>query len=609
MTSNQVLTKPIEMKIVSTVLSVLLMTVFAFAQAPQMFNYQGVARDNSGNVLANQNISLRLSIISGTPGGTTEYSETQSVTTNQFGLFTVAIGNGSLVSGNFNTIAWSSNLHFVKVEMDATGGSSYTTMGTSQLLSVPYAMYAETSGSGGVTGATGPTGTNGPTGPTGADGVTGPTGADGATGADGSTGPTGATGPTGPLVSGTTGQTLYHNGLDWTATSNLYHDGNNVGIGTTSPVDKLDVNGDITLSGFSRNISSGNALNMLSTSGIDLIIDSDDNSTNSAFRVKRNGDLSETIMTLSEDGFLGLGTTSPATWLDVVNSTEQDAVNIEHNSTSTSSPSNALEVQTYQNDAANTFGLYNQIRSVNTNGGSLYGIYNFITGDATTGTGTILGTSTGINSSAMGTGKTIYANYVNFFGTPASNEYSFYAVNGNAYFGDFVGIGTTTPASDLHIEQSNATGAGTGGMTLSHSGTTWKVYHSGSHCSFANEGTRVAYVEAGTGNYIQPSDKNLKTNITNLDNNTLEGIMRLNPVSYSYNYRDELSTPTYGFLAQEVQEVFPMAVRTNEDGGIGLAYDHFSVLSIKAIQEQQQLIEEQQRQIDELKRAIELLQK
>ncbi len=572
-----------------------LVAISAFAQSPEMFNYQGVARDNSGNVLANQNISLRTSIISGTPGGTTEYSETHSVTTNQFGLFSIAIGNGSLVSGNFSTIAWSSNPHFVKVEMDPSGGSSYTNMGTTQLLSVPYALYAATSGSGGATGATGPTGANGTTG---ADGTTGPTGADG------------PTGPTGPVVSGTLGQTLYHDGSDWAATSNLYNNGTNVGIGTNTPAEKLDVNGNIMLSGSSRSISSGNAFNVSSTSDLDLIIDSDNNSTNSYLRVKRNGDGAETIMTLSEDGYLGLGTTSPGTFLDVVNATEQDAMNIEHNSTSTSSPSNAVEVQTYQNDAANTFGLYNQIRSVNTNGGALRGIYNFITGDnGTGGSGSIIGTNTTVASSASASDKNIYCFYANYSGgAPSANKWSFYAVNGNAYFGEFVGIGTNLPTTDLFIEQSNATGSGSGGVTLSHSNTTWKLYHSGTHCSFANEGTRVAYVEAGTGNYVQPSDKNLKTNITRLGN-TLDGIMRLNPVSYSYNYTEEPSTPTYGFLAQEVQEVFPMAVRTNEQGGIGLAYDHFSVLSIKAIQEQQQLIEAQQRQIDELKREIELLKK
>ncbi|MGB0367793.1 MAG: hypothetical protein ACPGU4_07770 [Flavobacteriales bacterium] len=114
-----------------------------FAQAPGKFNYQGVARDASGNLLANQNIGLRFTILSGSPTGTNELIETHSTTTNDFGLFNVIIGEGTNVFVNAAfSIATSS--HFLKVEMDASGGTNYLTMGTSQLLSVPYAIHAET---------------------------------------------------------------------------------------------------------------------------------------------------------------------------------------------------------------------------------------------------------------------------------------------------------------------------------------------------------------------------------------------------------------------------------------------------------------------------------
>ena len=179
----------------------------SFAQAPQKFNYQGVARDNSGNVLPNQNIGLRLSIRQGTPTGTIVYRETHSASTNQFGLFDIEAGGGTVVSGVFSSINWSSGPYFFQTEMDASGGTNYLNLGTSQLLSVPYALYAETSGSGGSTGATGSTG---PVGETGATGVTGPTGV-GTTGPTGPTGvgTTGPTGPTGPAGSGSSD--LYNN--------------------------------------------------------------------------------------------------------------------------------------------------------------------------------------------------------------------------------------------------------------------------------------------------------------------------------------------------------------------------------------------------------------
>ena len=172
---------------------------FVLAQAPMAFNYQGVARDASGNLLANQAIGLRISLISGSPTGADQLIETHATTTNNFGLFNIIIGGGTYEFLN-PAIDLASAAHYIKVEMDATGGTNYAEMGTSQLLSVPYALYAAESGTGG------------PTGPT------GPSGATGATGATGSTGPTGSTGATGSFPDGTTpGEMNFWDGSSWTA--------------------------------------------------------------------------------------------------------------------------------------------------------------------------------------------------------------------------------------------------------------------------------------------------------------------------------------------------------------------------------------------------------
>jgi len=128
---------------VSIIANCLLSIANCFSQSPQSFKYQAIARDNTGNVLQNQSISIRITILSGSPTGTPEYAETHSDTTNQFGLFTLQIGNGTVVSGDFTTINWGANTHYAKVEMDETGGPAYQLMGTSQLLSVPYALLAE----------------------------------------------------------------------------------------------------------------------------------------------------------------------------------------------------------------------------------------------------------------------------------------------------------------------------------------------------------------------------------------------------------------------------------------------------------------------------------
>lgn len=184
----------------------------SLAQSPQLFNYQGVARDNAGNVLSNQNIGLQIDIRQTTATGLVVYSETHSATANNFGLFNLQIGSGTPLIGTLSSIGWANGPFFMEVSLDATGGTNYQSMGVSQLLSVPYALYAETSGSGGPTGPQGPTGAAGLNGSDGATGATGPQGSTGATGPTGPQGPTGVaglngsdgvTGPTGPQ--GTTG--------------------------------------------------------------------------------------------------------------------------------------------------------------------------------------------------------------------------------------------------------------------------------------------------------------------------------------------------------------------------------------------------------------------
>lgn len=122
-------------------LYILFLSAFQFtsAQAPQGMNYQAVARNSSGAILPNQNIGIRITITDGN-GGSVLYEETHNTATNQFGLFTLNIGNGTAVTGTFSGIAWASVTPWMLVEMDPTGGISYVSMGSSQLLSVPYAL-------------------------------------------------------------------------------------------------------------------------------------------------------------------------------------------------------------------------------------------------------------------------------------------------------------------------------------------------------------------------------------------------------------------------------------------------------------------------------------
>ncbi len=145
-------------------IALIVLCVSATAQSPARFNYQAVARDMNGDIIDNQPVSFRVSIRDLSPSGTILYSETHLVNTNTFGLVTLEIGGGSVVSGNFQTINWGSGAKYLDMELDASGGSSWVSMGSHQLLSVPYALYANQA----VSGSTGPTG---PTGPTGASGA------------------------------------------------------------------------------------------------------------------------------------------------------------------------------------------------------------------------------------------------------------------------------------------------------------------------------------------------------------------------------------------------------------------------------------------------------
>ncbi|HLP19806.1 MAG TPA: hypothetical protein VK174_05870, partial [Chitinophagales bacterium] len=177
----------------------------SFAQAPNFMNYQAVVRNSSGNPVANATpVKLRVSIHDITASGTVVFTELITTTTNQFGLVNVQIG----ALNNLATVNWGNGAKYMQVEVDINNTGTFTDMGTTQLISVPYALYAANSNAG-PQGATGPIGPQGPTGATGAQGLTGlqgntgPTGVTGATGVGGgATGPTGATG-----IQGATGNT------------------------------------------------------------------------------------------------------------------------------------------------------------------------------------------------------------------------------------------------------------------------------------------------------------------------------------------------------------------------------------------------------------------
>ncbi|TDG35507.1 hypothetical protein EZJ43_12850 [Pedobacter changchengzhani] len=172
---------------------------FVNAQAPQQFNYQGAARSANGNPLVNKSISIRISILDDSSTGTSQYSETRSVTTNAYGLYAVAIGGTGTnsVSGLISSVTWGAGLKFIKVEIDPDNGTNFVLAGTAQLLSVPYALYAA-NGPSGPKGDKGDPGVAGPQGMPGAKGDVGPAGTQGLPGDKGDVGQVGPAGIQGP---------------------------------------------------------------------------------------------------------------------------------------------------------------------------------------------------------------------------------------------------------------------------------------------------------------------------------------------------------------------------------------------------------------------------
>lgn len=137
------------MKKTYIIFAIVLLTLTGWAQSPKKMSYQAVIRNTSNALITNSSICMKISILSGSSSGPAVYVETHTPTTNSNGLASIEIGRGTVVSGNFPLINWSNGPFFIKTETDPdglTGGITYTIIGTNQLLSVPYALFAEKTG-------------------------------------------------------------------------------------------------------------------------------------------------------------------------------------------------------------------------------------------------------------------------------------------------------------------------------------------------------------------------------------------------------------------------------------------------------------------------------
>jgi hypothetical protein len=457
-----------------------------FAQAPERFSYQGVARDAVGTPLSNATIGLRLRLRSGSPTGTVVYQETHATATNAHGLFTVQVGGGTGGLG-FASIDWGSASHYIQVEMDANGGTAYQDMGTAQLLSVPYALYAKSSETAGPAGATGSQGPTGPTGASGNNGAVGPTGPTGPVGPQGIPGQAGAGvtiigsvanasalnpsygGNIGDMyIAQNTGNGHVWDGTQWNNVGQIQGPAGPQGIagqngaqGATGPTGVTGLTGATGATGADGALNAWGLLGNTGTTTTNYIGTSDAQ----PLRLSTAG---QSRMYISENGNIGIGTTTPSHPLSVRYTGEHfQAVEIRYNHTSTSTPARALEIH-----ASTTGGSGTTVIGASVNVGSSDGAfstrsiyaYNSASGvenvgvvGLSIGSGTLnyggkflaSGASNNYGIQAYTEGSSSGANWAGYFGKSVSND-------GRVYVKDQLSIGTEYPTeAELFIEGTN----------------------------------------------------------------------------------------------------------------------------------------------------------
>jgi chaperonin cofactor prefoldin len=555
-----------------------------YCQAPLVIPYQAVARNIDGGILANQLISIRFGIIDSIINGPILFKETHHITTNSLGLFTVNIGQGTPLYGTFNNINWSSNAKYIQVELDTAGSNNFVAMGTTQLSSVPYALFANKS-----------------------------------------------------------------NDNEWTKTGNNINNKNigNVGIGSinTTPW-KLHVTGKdsaIKISG-TGNIGQFGQLNFGDANWVYLREDQDDKLTINATRIALQG------------GNIGINTLTPNARLHV----ENDDVVFTAPSGLPSNPANppiegsGNRMMWYADKAA--FRAGSALSSWNKDS---VGQYSFATGyncQAKGQVSTAYGNNVvanGLNSIALGYYSMAYGDNSIAIGQVArANGYNSISIgqdsraNGNSsiamgYYSHVNGDGAMANGyaniangcfstvignfnDSIVAPQTNIVPTtplfiiGNGDWNTNLRKNAFVVRQNGRVGVGVNANTYM--FEVATNSAAKPSssswtissDARLKT----IDGNYTKGltdILKLNTIQYHYSKDNARKLPSdeqsYGFIAQEVRNIFPECVKENEDGYLSLDMHPILVSYVNAIKELNSKEENSKLQIDELKKQNQHLQK
>lgn len=490
----------------------LFIPIVHWAQVPEAFKYQAVARDASGITLVNSPISIRASIVDQSTSGTVLYSEIHNAVTNDFGLFSLEIGSGSLESGDFISIDWSTNSKFIRIEADFSGGTTFNDLGIAQLLSVPYALYAKNAGNG-----------------TFPDGIS-------------------------------EGNTIFWNGSNWIIdNNNLFNDGNRVGIGTSNPLQKLDVNGHITVPKDSS--YKINNISVLQTRG------------------QENTQVGQQA---GEGLTFGMSNVFAGTYAGQFNTvgSQNIFIGVESGRNNIDGMMNTM--------IGRKAGFFNQNGDENTFMGAFAG-QNNTTGDHNT----FVGVTTG-NSNISGHENCFYGAHAGYYSQSGNN---------NTFIGNFSGQYSVTGNNNVYVgfnadgatsSLQNAIAIGAGSIALQSNSAII------GNTSMTSIGGQVGWSTF--------SDRRLKTNIQAEDLG-LEFILGLEPVKYEYSASGQKGIIYSGLIAQDVDSLllklkksFSGIVKPDNDRSFySIRYSEFVIPLINAIQEQNSIIELLKEEIELLK--------
>ncbi|CAH1000795.1 hypothetical protein LEM8419_01888 [Neolewinella maritima] len=558
-----------QQNLLSTLVCLLLLLLISpmNAQAPAGFNFQAVARDAGGNTMTSESIAVRVSLLRGGAAGTVAYSERHAVSTSELGVFDLQIGSGTGLSGDMGAIDWGTDTYYLKIELDPAGGTNYVDMGATQLLSVPYALYATTAGNGGGGSGTDDqtlslTGTtlkieNG-------NSVDLATVRDGVDDADPD--------PTNELqtlnLTGTTLTLSDANNVDlsslagsspWTEDgTDVHRVAGRIGIGTAEPDEsfKLHIAGHTFLQtnlgdlhfGFPNN---GHRFKMSTRNqGATFQIGSKPTGSNSYTHRLR----------IEQSGEVKLGSFEGNTaWLHV------------RNNSTVSKPHLKLEEQ--GDDFA-------RLEFTNTTSDALWHIAGY----------------------GRDGGSGAAASNLNFYFRNSEGAANRMTVTGDGQ----VGINTANPGARLFINQAGQTVGSGLAFSDGTANQDWHVTHGfGLRLHYGN--SLRGFFSATTGAYTVASDASLKTDVQEVTG-VLDRVAKLRVRSYRYKAAPG-KTPTIGLVAQETIQHFPELVTYSEaDGLYGIDYAGFGIVAIRAIQEQQETIDAQAHRIGELEAHLQRIE-